>query len=131
MTAMARIKLSEAELHVEDALARCERRDEYSPSVAIAHATDALILGVDALCHAAKTEEPRRHGDAPRIFLELIRTGHLPPEASSWRELISKAMHQRASFQYHGELIARGAASRFVQKVAQFVVFVRGQVDRA
>jgi hypothetical protein len=129
MTSLASIKLFEAEQYAEDALARLGHDDPYSPSVAIGHATDATILAVDALCHAVGVDPPRRHNDAERIFLELIRTQHIPEAASQWRDFLGKANNQRSAFQYGGELTSLNEARRFVQKAGAFVDYVRSLVD--
>jgi hypothetical protein len=121
----ARIKLFEAEHYLEDALARTQARDEYSPAVAIGHATDALILAIDALCHQFGVPTARRHSGAQKVFLDLIRTHRLPEDAAHWREFLAKANSQRAAFQYQGALTSRAEAKRFVAEAARFVAYVR------
>lgn len=123
---MARIKIFEAEHYVEDAEARAEHPDEYSPSVAIAHAMDAIVLAVDALCHENAVPPPRRHDEGQRSYMDLIRTHKIPEDASQWREFLAKANSQRTAFQYHAELTSRADARRFVQRTAAFVRYVRG-----
>lgn len=102
--------------------------DEYSPSVAISHANDALILAIDALCHELSYPAPKRHDEGQRAFLELIRTHKIPGEASQWREFLAQANRQRSAFQYHAELTSRKEATRFVQKAGRFVEYVRALV---
>lgn len=120
----AAVKLAEARALLDDALARAERDDGVSPTLALSYATHAVILCVDALCHRHSAATARRHSELGHVFLELIRAGRIPETASSFRELIARAMSQRARFEYQGELASRGEAKRFVGQVRRLYQFV-------
>ena len=129
MKDLARIKLYEADHYIEDAVARVQRDDEYSPSVAVAHATDALILAVDVLCHEHNEPVSRRHDNASKVFLQLIHDKKIPESASQWRRLLAKAHAERTAIQYRGTMVSRAEARRFVREAQGFLAFVRSEVQ--
>lgn len=125
---LATIKLAEAELLLEDAESRANEDDPYSPSIAMSHATQAVILAVDALCHHHRVPPAKRHDQINRTFLDLIRTQRLPETASRWRDLLAQAISQKSQFQYGGELASRSEARGFVRSVGQLVGFVAAHI---
>lgn len=129
MTDLVTTKIFDAELLIEDAQARAHADDEYSPSLAISYASQAVILAIDALCHRYAVPTARRHDEASRIYLDLLRTHRLTEDAAQWRELVSRAISHKALFQYHGELTSRKEAQRFVRQVDGFVQFA-GRIVR-
>lgn len=131
MADLASIKIAEAELLLEDAESRASEEDPYSPSIAISHATQAVNLAVDALCHRHRVPPARRHDQINRKFLDLLRTGRLPETASQWRDVIARAIANKSQFQHGGELTSRSEARKFVRSVAPLVHFAAGQVRPA
>lgn len=113
---------------LEDAESRANEEDPYSPSIAMSHATQAVILAVDALCHHHRVPPAKRHDQINRTFLDLLRTGRLPATASQWRDVIAQAIANKSQFQYGGELTSRSEARRFVRNVSQLVRFATGHI---
>lgn len=113
---------------LEDAESRANEEDAFSPSIAISHATQAVILAVDAICHFHRVPPAKRHDQVNRNFLDLVRTGRLPETASQWRDVIAQAMANKSQFQYGGELTSRSEARKFVRSVSQLVRFAAGHV---
>lgn len=113
---------------LEDAESRANEDDPYSPSVAMSHATHAVILAVDALCHHHRIPPAKRHDQISRNFLDLLRAGRLPETASHWRDIIAQAIANKSQFQYGGELTSRSEARKFVRNVSKLVQFVAGHV---
>ncbi len=128
MSSKARTKLFPAELYLEDAEARLAVEDEVSPTIGLLHATDGIIMALDAICHSHNVNPPKRHDQAEVVFVGLIVRGLLPGDASTWRELLVLSSSQRTGFQYQGKLASLDDARRFIRKAKGFVAFARGQV---
>jgi len=129
MNDKVRIKIWEADAYLEDAQARLGPDDEYSATVAINHATNAIIMALDALCLNVGLDPPKRHDLAEVSLRTMMLKGKLPESASTWRDLLIQMSTQRTGLQYRGKLASRADARRFIRDAAGFVAFARSQIQ--
>lgn len=128
MADLAAINIAKAEIVLEDAIARANKEDAYSPTVGVLLATDAIVRAVAALCLHYGVRPAKSDQKIDGKFLDLIRSGGLPGGASKHRGVITLVIGQRRRFWFGGELARRAEARKFARDAEGFVAFAAGHI---
>lgn len=119
--------LEQAELWLEAAKHTfelpAETRNKYT--VASALAIHAAIKGNDALTTRFLGRVPRRHEEAPALFLELIKRNHIPAEEARHRDVLSEAVSRKSAANYYAEFFSKRDADDLLKKVGEFIRMAR------
>lgn len=100
-----------------------ESRNKYT--VASALAIHATIKANDALTARFLGRVARRHEEAPALFLELIKRGHIPAEEARYRDVLSEVMSRKSAADYYAEFFSKRDADDLLKKVEEFIKMTR------
>jgi HEPN domain-containing protein len=100
-----------------------ETRNKYT--VASALAIHAAIKANDALTTRFLGRVPRRHEEAPALFLELIKRNHIPAEEARHRDVLSEAVSRKSAANYYAEFFSKRDAGDLLKKVGEFIRMAR------
>lgn len=100
-----------------------ETKNKYT--VASALAIHAAIKANDALTTRFLGRVPRRHEEAPALFLELIKRNHIPAEEARHRDVLSEAVSRKSAADYFAEFFSKRDAGDLLKKVGEFIKMAR------